>query len=96
MLNTPGLNHSTIYDVFDTAASHDVVVSGTTATICATTFDTTCELVPSTAITGVINSTEWADEWHVTFENGLIAPVAYINVSTEMIRIIPPLVSWLI
>jgi hypothetical protein len=96
MLNTPGLNHSTIYDVFDTAASHDIVVSGTTATICATTFATSCELVPSTAITGITNSTDYADEWHVTFENGLIAPIAYINVSTEMIRIIPPLVSRLI
>jgi hypothetical protein len=77
-----------------TAASHDVVVSGTTATICTTTFATACELVPSTSITGITNSS--ADQWHVTFENGLVAPIAYINVSTEIIRIIPPLVSQLI
>jgi hypothetical protein len=86
LLNTPGLNDTTIHDIFDTTVPNYNFVSGTTAAVCATTFYSACEVVPSFAISSIDNPS--GDQWAIKFKNGLNATVPYVEGLPTM-QIIP-------
>jgi hypothetical protein len=92
LLNTPGLNDTTIHDIFDTSVPNYNFVSSTTAAVCATTFSSACEIVPSTAISSIVPFTIIPGYLNsnvtIKFKNGMKATVFYAG-GSPILQIIP-------
>jgi hypothetical protein len=92
LLNTPGLNGTTIHDIFDTTVPNYNFVSGTTAAVCATTFSSACRIVPSTAISSITPFIGLPGDMDsnvtINFKNGMNAKAFYAG-GFPIMQIIP-------